>query len=66
MAPKTTLCAVCELALHLDEGRFCTFVAATKLPLTACFLAIYLFGHAKTGLSALALKRQVAISYPTT
>lgn len=31
---------------------------STKLPLTSWFLAIYLISQAKTGLSALALKRQ--------
>jgi hypothetical protein len=35
------------------------------LPLTTCFLAIYLISQAKTGLSALALKRQWGVSYPT-
>lgn len=37
----------------------------TKLPLTTWFLAIYLLSQAKTGLSALALKRQLGVSYPT-
>jgi hypothetical protein len=37
----------------------------TKLPLTTWFLAIYLISQAKTGLSALALKRQLGVSYPT-
>ena len=36
-----------------------------KLPLTNWFLAIHLISQAKTGLSALALKRQVGVSYPT-
>jgi hypothetical protein len=35
------------------------------LPLTTWFLAIYLISQAKTGLSALALKRQLGVSYPT-
>ncbi len=39
--------------------------ASTKLPLTTWFLAIYLLSQAKTGLSALALKRQIGVSYPT-
>ncbi|VVN34998.1 IS1595 family transposase ISTha4 [Pseudomonas fluorescens] len=37
----------------------------TKLPLTLWFLAIYLISQAKTGLSALALKRSLGVSYPT-
>jgi hypothetical protein len=36
-----------------------------KLPLTTWFLAIYLISQAKTGLSALALKRHLGMSYPT-
>ena len=35
------------------------------MPLTVWFLAIYLISQAKTGLSALALKRQLGVSYPT-
>ncbi len=38
----------------------------SKLPLKTWFLAIYLLSHAKTGLSGLALKRQLGVSYPTT
>ena len=38
---------------------------STKLPLTIWFLAIYLISQAKTGLSALALKRYLGVSYPT-
>ncbi|SER57686.1 hypothetical protein SAMN04244573_03882, partial [Azotobacter beijerinckii] len=37
----------------------------TKLPLSLWFLAIYLLSQAKTGLSALALKRHLGVSYPT-
>ena len=37
----------------------------TKLALTVWFLAIYLVSQAKTGLSALALKRHLGVSYPT-
>jgi len=36
-----------------------------KLKLTVWFLATYLISQAKTGLSALALKRQLGGSYPT-
>lgn len=35
------------------------------MPLTTWFLAIYLISQAKTGLSALALKRQLGVIYPT-
>jgi hypothetical protein len=38
---------------------------ATKLALTIWFQAIYMISQAKTGLSALALKRQIGISYLT-
>ena len=37
----------------------------TKLPLTVWFLAIYLISQAKTGISSLAFKRQLGVSYPT-
>jgi len=36
----------------------------TKLGLTVWFLAMYLISQAKTGLSALALKRDLGVSYP--
>jgi len=39
--------------------------ASTKLPLTTWFLAIYLLSQSRTGLSALALKRLIGVSYPT-
>jgi hypothetical protein len=42
-----------------------TVFAGTKLPLTSWFLAMYLISQAKTGLSALALKRHLGVSYPT-
>lgn len=37
----------------------------SKLPLTKWLLAIYLISQAKTGLSALAMKRQLGVSCPT-
>ena len=37
----------------------------TKLPLTTWFLAIYLISQPKTGLSAIALKRQLGVNCPT-
>jgi hypothetical protein len=36
---------------------------SSKLPLTTWFLAIYLISQAKTGISALALMRQLGVSY---
>jgi hypothetical protein len=42
-----------------------TLFQGTHLALTLWFLAIYLVSQAKTGLSALALKRQLGVSYPT-
>jgi hypothetical protein len=47
---------------NISHGRY--FVSRGKLPLTRRFLAIYLISQAKTGLSALALKRHVGVSYP--
>ena len=38
---------------------------STKLPLRIWFLAIYLISQAKTGVSALSLKRQIGVSYRT-
>jgi transposase-like protein len=55
-------CNACHHQTTLIAG---TLFASTKLPLTTWFLAIYLISQAKTGLSALALKRQVGVSYPT-
>jgi transposase-like protein len=55
-------CANCRHQTSLTAG---TVFASTKLPLTTWFLAIYLLSQAKTGLSALALKRQLGVSYPT-
>jgi len=42
-----------------------TVFQSTHLALTVWFLAIYLISQAKTGLSALALKRHLGVSYPT-
>jgi hypothetical protein len=59
---KVFQCATCRHQASLIAG---TIFQGTKLPLTIWFLAIYLISQAKTGLSALALKRQVGVSYPT-
>ena len=55
-------CSACRRQTSLVAG---TLMANTKLPLQIWFLAIYLISQAKTGLSALALKRQLGVSYPT-
>lgn len=55
-------CNACRHQCSLIAG---TIFASTKLPLTTWFLAIYLLSQAKTGLSALALKRHLGVSYPT-
>jgi len=59
---KVFQCTRCRRQTSLIAG---TVFQGTKLPLTTWFLAIYLISQAKTGLSALALRRQVGVSYPT-
>ncbi|UHD16232.1 IS1595 family transposase [Thiocapsa bogorovii] len=59
---KTFQCNACHHQTSLIVG---TLFEGTKLGLTVWFLAIYLIGEAKTGLSALALKRDLGVSYPT-
>jgi transposase-like protein len=61
-AHKTFQCQACRLQTSLTAG---TVFQGTHLALTVWFLAIYLISQAKTGLSALALKRQLGVSYPT-
>jgi transposase-like protein len=55
-------CSKCHRQTSLISG---TIFEQTKLPLATWFLAIHLIAQAKTGLSALALKRQVGVSYNT-
>lgn len=55
-------CSKCHHQTSLISG---TIFEQTKLPLTTWFLAIHLITQAKTGLSALALKRQLGVSYNT-
>lgn len=55
-------CHACHRQTSLTAG---TLFSSTKLPLTTWFLAIYLISQAKTGLSALQLKRHIGVSYPT-
>ena len=61
-ARKVFQCNDCRHQASLISG---TVFQGTKLPLTIWFLAIYLISQAKTGLSSLALKRQLGVSYPT-
>jgi hypothetical protein len=58
----TFQCQACRHQTSLIAG---TLFQSTKLPLTLWFLAIYFISQAKTGLSALALKRLLGVSYPT-
>lgn len=53
-------CSKCHHQASLISG---TIFEQTKLPLTTWFLAIHLLTQAKTGLSALAVKRQIGVSY---
>ncbi len=55
-------CQGCRHQTSLTAG---SLMEHTKLPLRTWFLAIYLISQAKTGLSSLALKRQLGVSYPT-
>ncbi|ASF46069.1 hypothetical protein CEK71_08240 [Methylovulum psychrotolerans] len=65
---KTFQCKACRRQTALTAG---TLFQSTRLPLTVWFLAIYFtracagISQAKTGLSALALKRLIGVSYPT-
>ena len=59
---KTFQCQACRHQISLIAG---TLFQSTHLPLTLWFLAIYLISEAKTGLSSLALKRTLGVSYPT-
>jgi hypothetical protein len=61
-AHKTFQCQACRKQTSLIAG---TLFQRTHLALTIWFLAIYLISQAKTGLSALALKRQLGVRYPT-
>jgi len=61
-ARKTFQCNSCHHQTSLIVG---TLFEDTKLALTVWLLAIYLISQAKTGLSALALKRDLGVSYPT-
>lgn len=55
-------CQACRHQASLTAG---TMMDSSKLPLRLWFLAIYLISQAKTGLAALALKRDLGVSYRT-
>jgi transposase-like protein len=55
-------CGACRKQTSLIAG---TVFQGTKLALTVWYLALYFISQAKTGLSALALKRFLGVSYPT-
>ena len=61
-ARKLFQCRGCRHQTSLTAG---SLLDSTKLPLRTWFLAIFLIGQAKTGLSALALMRQLGTSYRT-
>lgn len=55
-------CSHCHQQTSLISG---TIFAGTKLPLNKWFLAMYLLTQSKNGMSALALKRNIGVSYNT-
>jgi Zn ribbon nucleic-acid-binding protein len=55
-------CSHCGYQTSLTAG---TIFEATKLPLRLWFLAMHLLSQAKNNVSALELKRHLAVSYPT-
>lgn len=61
-ARKLYQCRSCRHQASLTAG---TVMDSTKLSLCTWFLAMYLISQAKTGLSALALKRHLGVNYRT-
>lgn len=59
---KLYQCNKCHHQTSLISG---TIFEQTKLPLTTWFLAIHLITQSKSGFSALALKREIGVSYNT-
>ena len=53
----------CTACRHQASATAGTMMDSTKLPLRHWFMAMYLIGQAKTGLSALALMRSLGVSY---
>ena len=59
---KRYQCWSCRHQATLTAG---TIMEATKLPLITWFLAFYLVGQVKTGISSLALMRHLGVNYRT-
>ena len=59
---KRYQCRNCGHQAQLTAG---TIMQATKLPLTTWFLAFYLIGQAKTGISSLELSRHLGVKVDT-
>ena len=59
---KRYQCRSCGHQATLTAG---TIMQATKLPLTSWFVAFYLIGQAKTGISSLELSRHLGVKYDT-
>ena len=59
---KRYQCRSCRHQATVIAG---TILQATKLPLTLWFLAFYLIGQAKTGISSLELSRHLGVNYDT-
>ena len=59
---KLYQCHTCHQQTSLTSG---TIFESTKLPLTKWFLAMHLLTQSKNSLSALALKRDIGVSYNT-
>ena len=55
----------CSSCLHQTSLIAGTVMQDTKLALTKWFLAMYLISQSKQGISALALMRQLGVSYPS-
>jgi len=62
---KTRPVCQCNHCHHQTSVTSGTIFANTKLPLNIWFLGIYLVTQSKNGVSALSLKRQLGVSYPT-
>jgi transposase-like protein len=62
---KTRAVYQCNRCHHQHSLISGTIFSATKLALTTWFLAIHLLTQAKTGISALSLRRQLGVSYNT-
>ena len=59
---KRYQCRNCGHQATLTAG---TIMQATKLPLTTWFLAFYMIGQAKNGISSLELSRHLGVNYET-